>query len=221
LEKNKIYSDEINYEIDLIKDDKNVKMIPLRHLGTPKFYNNLNKLLSKYQASGYTVYYELIKKSDSIDVNMRKFRKITGLKTNLENENQLDYRETLLRKVRKVDPNFDFKLEVIPQPRYDFLIADMSNAKNADITVVDFVSKYENLFGEVVLDSCDFVNSWDENNCKTKEFRGVDKLIIDYRNSKVIEKVLSSENKKILILFGEAHMKGIKNGLLKKGFDLN
>jgi hypothetical protein len=220
LENNGIYSDEINYEKNLIKDGKLVKLIPLRHLGTPNYYDNLKNTLSKYQKSGYVVYYEMLKKEDSIDNYLRKFRKITSLKTNLEDKSQTDYKKILFERVRKIDADFEFKKELIPQPNYDNLILDMKNSKNVDITTEQFVTEYERLYGLVLLDSCDYINNWEKTSCITNQLKGLDKITIDFRNSNVIYETVLSSNNNILILYGEAHMKGIEKGLRKKGFKL-
>uniref|UniRef100_UPI0037BFC23E hypothetical protein n=1 Tax=Flavobacterium sp. TaxID=239 RepID=UPI0037BFC23E len=209
LENNGIYSDEINYEKNLIKDGKLVKLIPLRHLGTPNYYDNLKNTLSKYQKSGYVVYYEMLKKEDSIDNYLRKFRKITSLKTNLEDKSQTDYKKILFERVRKIDADFEFKKELIPQPNYDNLILDMKNSKNVDITTEQFVTEYERLYGLVLLDSCDYINNWEKTSCITNQLKGLDKITIDFRNSNVIYETVLSSNNNILILYGEAHMKGI------------
>lgn len=220
LENNGIYSDEINYEKNLIKDDKLVKLIPLRHLGTPNYYDNLKNTLSKYQNSGYVVYYEMLKKEDSIDNYLRKFRKITSLKTNLEDKSQTDYKKILLDRIRKVDADFEFKKELIPQPNYENIILDMKNSKNVDITTEQFVTEYERLYGLVVLDSCDYINNWEKTSCLSNQIKGLDKITIDFRNSNVVSETILSSNKNILILYGEAHIKGIEKGLRNKGFKL-
>ena len=222
LEKIKVYSDEINYEVDMIKDNKELKIIPLRHLGTPKYYDNLKEVLSKYQNLGYVVFYEFMRSNNTNDIRQRKFRKILPLKINLDSKEQLNYKEILLKKFRKIDPNFEFKQNVIPQPQYNFLITDLNNSKNVDITIEEFVNEYERLNGAVVLDSCDYVNNWSKSNCETnKRAKGFDKILIDYRNNNVVDNVLSATNNKILILYGEGHVKGIKKGLLKNGYKLN
>lgn len=218
LEKAKIYSDEINYEINLKKDDKQVKLIPLRHLGTPKFYENLKDLLSKYQDSNYVVYYEILKSNNTNEDNLRKFRKITGLKNDLDKKEQIDYKKILLEKMKKVDSAFNFKREVIPQPTYDILIKNKNNSENVDISIDEFVSEYERSYGIIKLDSCDYINNWINTDCKTKKVKGVDKIIIDYRNNHVVNELLVSKNNKIVILYGEAHIKGIRKELLKMGY---
>lgn len=222
LEKIKVYSDEINYEVDMIKDNKELKIIPLRHLGTPKYYDNLKGVLSKYQNLGYVVFYEIMRSNNANDIVQRKFRKILPLKINLDSKEQLNYKEILLKKSRKIDPNFEFKQNVIPQPQYNFLITDLNNSKNVDITIEEFVNEYERLNGAVVLDSCDYINNWSESTCETDErAKGLNKIMIDYRNNNVVDNVLSATNNKILILYGEGHVKGIKKGLLKNGYKLN
>jgi len=218
LEKTKIYSDEINYEINLKKDDKQVKLIPLRHLGTPKFYENLKDLLSKYQDSNYVVFYEILKNNNVNEDNLRKFRKITGLKNDLDKKEQIDYKKRLLEQIKKVDSTFYFKREVIPQPTYDILIKNKNNSENVDISIDEFVSEYERLYGKIELDSCDYINNWVNTDCKTKQAKGVDKITIDYRNNHVVNELLVSKNKKIVVLYGEAHIKGIQKELLKHNF---
>lgn len=218
LEKSNVYSDEIDYKIELKNNIKVLKLIPIRHLGTPKFYDNLNNLITEHQNMGYTVYYELLKTKNADDITIRKFRKITSLKLNVDDTNLINYKDLLYEKIRKIDENFEFKKEVTPQPSYEYLIADMDNAINVDISSEQFVSVYERMYGEVKLDSCDYVNDWNKSSCFKSRKKNIDKIIIDYRNNHVIEYIINSNNNKILVLYGENHITGIKKGLVKKGY---
>jgi len=221
LEKKKIYSDDINFEVTLIKDDKEVKIIPLRHLGTPQFYDNLKVALAKYQNLGYVVFYERIKSNNATENDRRKYRKILHIKINLSDTKQVDYKEILLEKIRKVNPKFEFTKNVVPQPTYDFLITDLNNSKNVDVTINEFVGEYERLYGTIVLDSCDYITDWRETTCNGKRAKNIDNVTLDFRNNNVVNTVLSANNNKILILYGENHINGIKKQLQKEGFTLN
>jgi hypothetical protein len=220
LEKNKIYSDEINYEVNMIKEGKEVKIIPLRHLGTPQFYENLKVALAKYQNQGYVIFYERIKSNNATEDDRRKYRKILPIKINLSDNKQVDYKEILLEKIRKVDSKFEFTKNIVPQPSYDFLIADLNNSKNVDVNISQFVGEYERLYGAIVLDSCDYITDWKETTCTAKRAKNIDKVTLDFRNNNVVNTVLSATNDKILILYGENHIKGFKKLLQQQGYKL-
>lgn len=221
LEKLNIYNDEIDYEIHLTKDSIFVKLVPLRHLGTEKFYENLKTLIKDFQNKDYVVYYELVY-NDSIlnDEYLRKLRKITALKKDIRDSNILNYEELILEKIKKIDPDFQFKKKLKSQPKYDTLIYDKSKSKNVDVSFFQFVNEYERLYGEIKLDSCDYVDNWINTECSTKRAKGLDKVVIDFRNNHVVNEILKSKNPKIIVLYGEYHMKGISKGLIKNGFKI-
>jgi hypothetical protein len=160
--------------------------------------------------NGYTIFYEQIGSGqiylglDSIayDRLRRNFRRIDG-----GNAGTAEDYEAEAQKVFK---------KGIGQPGYADLGIDSTDI-NADITLLEMVNKIEELYGETKLDSCDFATHLDSTyNCsKGLKLKKLDPIYVDYRNSVVVKKIINSELDKIVVLFGVAHIKGMKK-LLKK-----
>jgi len=45
-------------------------------------------------------------------------------------------------------------------------------------------------------------------------------VILDYRNEELVKRIINTDSKKIVVLYGAAHIKGMKK-LLKKGLSDN
>ena len=138
--------------------------------------------------------------SVTADRLMRKWRKITGG----VGATREDYAELS-----------DVFKNAIVQPENEELGIDSTDV-NADITLLDLVSKYEDYYGKIHLDSCDLITSLDSTYACKKKLKGnLNPVILDYRNVKLAEKLVASEQKKIVVLYGARHIKGMKK-LLKK-----
>jgi hypothetical protein len=219
LDKINVYDDEIKYEINLINENKEIILIPIKHIGTETFYMNLKNLISEYQNNEYFVFYEKIYSDNEKDTTtLRKFRKILPFKINTINS-EINYIELIENLAKSIDPTFTFKKEVIHQPTYEYLIEDMKKSKRVDFSKKQFIDEYEKKFGEILLDSCDYVDNWETSQCKpmnkTKNFN---KIAINTRNDFVIDEIMASPLTKILVVYGENHIEGIKLGLKKNGY---
>jgi hypothetical protein len=190
--------------------DKTIIFTPLTHFGQKEYYESLKDSLIHWKKSGYTIFYEKIGSGqinlglDSIayDRLQRSFRRIDGGTAGTSEDYEAE--------VQKVFKNG------IGQPDYADLGID-SNDINADITLLELVNKIEGLYGETKLDSCDFETTLDSAyNCsKGLKLKKLDPVYVDYRNKVVVEKIMNSEQEKIVVLFGAAHIKGMKK-LLKE-----
>ena len=159
--------------------------------------------------NNYTIFYEgIINEADEMNVDsitadrsMRKWRKITrGVGATRE-----DYAEL----------NEVFKNAIV-QPEDEEMGIDSTDV-NADITLIELVSKFEDLYGKIYLDSCDITTSLDSTyNCKEKLKGNLDAVILDYRNVKLVEKIVAAEQENIVILYGARHIKGVKKLLKEK-----
>jgi len=191
-------------------EDKSIIFTPLVHFGQKEFYNNLKDSISVWKDDGYIIFYEQIISgqfflgldSVSYDRLRRKFRRIDGGESGTAEE----YAETL----QEVFKNG------IAQPKYIELGIDSSDI-NADITLLGLVNKVEEYYGEIKLDSCDFITHLDSTYTCFKGFKmkKLDPVYVDYRNTVVVEKINRWESGKIVVLFGAAHIKGMMK-LLKE-----
>lgn len=190
-------------------NEKSIIFAPLAHFSQVEYYDNLKDSIVSWKKNDYTIFYEGIihkaseMKTDSItaDISLRKWRKITrGIGATRE-----DYAELS-----------DVFKNAIVQPEYDELGIDSTDI-NADITLLDLVSKYEEYYGNIYLDTCDLTTALDSTyECKTKLKGKLTPIILDYRNVKLAEKLVASEQKNIVVLYGAKHIKGIKKLLEKK-----
>ena len=72
------------------------------------------------------------------------------------------------------------------------------------------------MYGKIYLDSCDITTSLDSTyNCKEKLKGNLDAVILDYRNVKLVEKIITAEQENIVVLYDARHIKGLKK-LLKE-----
>ena len=190
-------------------EDKSIVFTPLVHFGKKEFYAGLKDSIVNWKKDGYTIFYEQVvggqvllgMDSISFDELRRKYRRISGGEAGSPEE----YAEEL----QKVFKN------AIAQPSYMELGIDSTDI-NADITFLDLVNKIEELYGEIKLDSCDYATHIDSTyNCtKGLKIKKLDPVYVDYRNTVIVDSIINSDHKKIVVLFGAAHKKGVKK-LLK------
>jgi hypothetical protein len=191
-------------------EDKSIIFTPLVHFGRKEFYANLKDSIVSWKKNDYTIFYEQIGSgqtflgldSVSFDRLRRKFRHIDG-----GNVGSAEDYEKELQEVFK---------KGIAQPKYEDLGIDSTDV-HADITFTDLVAQLEGLYGEIILDSCDYATHLDSTYTCSKgmKTKKLDPIYVDYRNQFVIDQVTNSEHDKIVILFGAAHRKGMKK-LLKE-----
>ncbi len=189
-------------------NEKSIIFTPLAHFSQVEYYENLKDSIINWKKKGYMIFYEgIIHKATEMNVDsivadrtMRKWRKITrGVGATRE-----DYAELS-----------DVFKNAIVQPENEELGIDSADV-NADITLLDLVSKYEDYYGKIHLDSCDLITSLDSTYACKKKLKGnLNPVILDYRNVQLVEKLVASEQKKIVVLYGARHIKGMKK-LLKK-----
>jgi acyl carrier protein len=186
-------------------EDKSIIFTPLVHFGQKEFYTSLRDSIIAWKKNDYTIYYEQITSGQahlgldslSYDSLRRKFRRIDGGNVGTAE----DYEEELQEVFKKG----------VAQPKYEDLGIDSTDI-HADATFFDLVDQLENLYGKIILDSCDYTTHLDSTyNCsKGLKMKKLDPVYVDYRNTIVIEKVRNSAHNKIVILFGAAHRKGMK-----------
>jgi hypothetical protein len=193
IELNKTKAKTYSYRID----DKEIKFLPMHHLGKKKFYNNVKNIITENKKNGFTVYYELVSTNftkDSLlrDTIRRKVRKLKGFSgTYKENEQ-------------------GFK-KYIQQPSYPELGTDDKDLR-ADVNYLQLINQWEKINGEIVLDSLDlstpFTEKFNKNVFYSKS--QYNKIFIEFRNEYLINSIKSNSDKKILIVYGAGHRKDFK-----------
>jgi len=182
--------------------EKDIKFIPMHHLGKKEFYDDVTKKVKEYKNKGYTVYYELIS-------------------TNFTNDSLL--RNEIRRKVRKLKgysgtykENAEGSLfkKYIQQPTYPELGTDSTDIR-ADLNYLEIINEWEKQNGEIILDSLDLNTPFTEKFQKSidysnKEYKAI---FVEYRNKNLINLIEKSPSNKILVLYGEGHRKNLKKQL--------
>ncbi len=185
--------------------NKEIKFLPMHHLGKPIFYDDVKNKVIEYKSKGYKVYYEKVEPdleldSTKNDVLKRKFRKITGINDS--------YKATADRAgVLK---------GYVGQPSYEAMGTDSSDIR-ADVTIKQLIIEFEKQNGIIVLDSMDlntkFNTSYSRKRIYTK--KQIEKVTLDFRNQFLVDVIKEKADSKILILYGALHRKGLEKLFLE------
>ena len=192
-----IYNKDVKTE-EISLDNKSVKLSPLVHFGQKEFYNNLKDSIFYWKKSGYIIFYEEIRANATDTILLLKWRKINN--GNIIDKNEYAHVGRVLNK--------------IGQPEYDSLGIDGLDI-NADVSLNDVINKYEEFYGPIVLDSCDFQTPLKTSytNCGKRYKNSLVPILNNYRNNEVIKRIIESDSTRIVVLYGADHIKGIKKGL--------
>ena len=206
-------------KFELRNGNRSVIYIPMRHLGTRVYYDQIQRAVDSLQKSGYVVFYESIAyQVDSAvqrDVYDRKFRKLTGNRLGLQ-----QCIETPGDTVRVLRAPLYRKLgqRIISQPDYSFFLVDYETAVNADIPKNKLLDDFEYMYGTIKLEPCDYETPLDAPyGCKPIKAALKNKFdkefIMQKREENLASLVADAPQQKILILFGTAHFKGFLRNL--------
>jgi len=200
----------------LIGINKEIVFIPMVHLSTELFYDDVKHKIDSLNKIGYYFYYEQTKGSLKEDTILRKIRKIRGIPFSKNGYNSL--LDSLLNKRQRSK----LKKEIVNQPDYKQLGLNEQNSVNVDATLRQIVDYYENTYGELVLESCDYGNTiYEKTDCDQKERdkQKYDEVAVAYRNNLVVEYLLNDNtHSKIAIVYGRNHIDGIKKELIERGY---
>lgn len=187
----------------LIFNDKEVYFLGMMHLASNEFYENTRKIIADFQQRDFIFFVELVaEKNKLVDTfNLRKIRKLTGLDLTLKYSQN---NNPILRNIIK-------KYNLIDQPKYSNL--GLLNYTRTDLSPSEMINLYEKKYTPVLLDSCDLITKLGESyNCKTNtNLRNIftEEIIIIKRNKLIINAIINSNDKKIVVIYGKAHYEGI------------
>lgn len=202
----------------LMNDEKEMVFIHMHHIGTAPFYDDVKNKIDSLKKEGYFFYTEEVKGDKKDTINIRKSIKLTGTPYSRNNIGYKSFFDSIYKGKVK------FKKEFINQPSNLAFNLDISNSKIVDVSMKEMISYYESKYGEIILEPCDFEKSFYEKpNCSskpiTKEIR--EDVFLNFRNKNLIRTFLNDNHKKIAIIYGAGHYKGVKDELLKLGFKIN
>ncbi|WP_293898041.1 MULTISPECIES: hypothetical protein [unclassified Sphingobacterium] len=206
-------------KFELRNGDRTVVYIPMRHLGTRVYYDQIQRAVDSLQKSGYVVFYESIAyQVDSAaqrDLYDRKFRKLTGNRLGLQQCIETPGDTT---KVLRAPMYRKLGQRIISQPDYSFFLVNYETAVNADIPKNKLLDEFEYLYGTITLDPCDYKTPLNEPySCKPAKTSLKNKFdrefVMKKREENLASLVADAPQQKILILFGTSHFKGFLRNL--------
>jgi hypothetical protein len=212
LEKKGVYDDKITIN-KFSKEDSEIVFFQMAHIGTELYYKDAKTKVDSLEKLNFYFYFEKVKSDKSKDTIIRKSIKITGIPL------QRNGYMTSLDSILKVK-NISLKKKLISQPEYPILGLSESNSDNVDLTLKEIVDYYEKKYSVIYLEPCDFeVSVYENPKCPLKLTKEVhDDLTLTSRNNYVLQTISEEKRKKIAIIYGKGHLKGIKHGLIKMGY---
>jgi len=211
LEKIGAYDEKVKVE-KLVNNKKEVVFIPMMHLSTELFYQDVIKKVDSLKKKGFEFYYEHTMADIKQDTILRKIRKIRGIPFSKDG-----YKES----IDSILGDIKFKKKLVNQPSYEDLGLQPAFSKNVDATLKQMIEFYEDKYGEVVLDDCDFdTGIYEKTKCEDEKIERsiLNDMTINFRNTIVVDEVLKDSYNKIAIIYGKGHFMGIKELLLKEGY---
>lgn len=177
----------------------------MHHLGKKVFYDDVTRKIAYYKKDGYKVYFELVKfkplpDSTANDLLKRKARKLKGFSGTYKD---------------MANESGTFK-KYIQQPSYASMGVDSTDVW-ADMDYASVIAVYEHKYGPIMLDSVDMHTPlkarYESNKITRKQWN---KVAVGARNEHLAGVIKHSQDKKILIIYGKGHMKGVKRILKEK-----
>jgi hypothetical protein len=219
-----VYDAKIKLE-KLSSNDKEIVLFGMHHIGKNEFYEDVKSKIDSLKKLDYLFYIEGIKsnfggknklsKQDSIVIidMAYKFRKISG-KPLISKNLETDHLKILKDKGIKVDYN------LVQQPSYSELGISPEFYKNTDLKVEELLEMYENKYGKIILESCDYNTKYYENSiCKNKLDKNLfTPFFVDERNNSILRHITNENKNKIAIIYGKEHFIGVKDSLQKLGY---
>lgn len=210
LESKGVFNDTVELK-KMVNQDKEVVFIPMAHLGTESYYNDVKHKTDSLIKKDYFFYFEKVKNSKN-DTLLRKFRKLTTLPY-FNGKGYRYWTDSIL--------NVKLRKELINQPEYSFFGLNSNNSKNVDVSLREMVKFYEKNFRKVKLEPCDFETELNEKSAcknlkKDKDFHN--EVVLKFRNENIVRYFKSDSMQKIVIVYGKQHYSGIKELLINEGY---
>lgn len=210
-----IFSSVLNPQTEEIKllntaSNAEVVFIPMTHMASSNFYQDVAGKVDSLNGLGFFFIYELMttKLEDSIqkDLLMRKYRRLWGAQPSLVS--RIDTSSNLFKKGLSGN-----EVDLMHQPEYSELNLDFSRAICGDPPLETLINAFEVKNGLIELSDCDFKTDFEEDyNCsplslsQRLDFR--ENYILGYRDSVLVESLISRNQPKVAIIYGTNHFKG-------------
>ena len=197
-----------------VKGDKEIVFIPMIHVAKAGYYEKVKDFLSQKRNEGYVVYYEGLvtgaatpEERDTLALKMRKIigYHLCGGYTNKENKSTPQYLKKYVGQ-NMTNTGIDTLRDV-----------------RADMTVKELIAKIEAERGKkIALEPCDFETPLNAPyKCTNYKKRYYYSFTRTYRDKYLSNLLLNTSNKKIVVVYGGAHILWAMYPILdNKGFRL-
>lgn len=209
-----VYDDEVKIS-RLQNESREVVFIPMHHVGTKAFYADVSEKIDSLERLGYHFYTEQVRGFAIDTVSVLKLRKLTGVPFSKKGTGYLVMIDSLYSGKVK------YKKELVNQPKYKEMGVDSLRNSNVDVTITEIINYYENKYGEIKLEPCDYETAMEAKpTCKGKSFdkKQTTDAILNFRNEHILAEFQKDPHTKIAIIYGAKHFIGIKEELLKLGY---
>lgn len=198
---------------------KEIVFVPMHHIGTRPFYDDVKSKIDSLRNSGYLIYFEGVNFSnkkdpqadDTLAMKIRRVSRV-DLRAMKSNDGYIDTLTSTFmgRKVKAIK-----KYKLVNQPRRSMY--DLNTDRNVDAYMSDAVAFYEEKYEPIPLTEYDYNTPasvkytaipYKKNNVK--------KIIMeDFRNEYITNEIAKDEHTKIALVYGAKHCNPIIKGLQK------
>ncbi|CEN35077.1 hypothetical protein [Capnocytophaga cynodegmi] len=202
----------------MVKGDREIIYIPMAHLGKQAYYDEVKAFVTEKRKQGYKIYYEAVLtdtvalRKGQLDTLRLKRRKLLGFHlSNYSDENNKSMPKCYKKYVGQTLDNTG---------------VSQRTDTNADLRFEEIIARYEATYGEIPLDECDYstpLNAPYQCNPILGKRRSNSRygFTQEFRNKHLKQLLVNSEDKKILLLYGESHwLQAIWPALRDEGFQL-
>ncbi|MDO5656054.1 MAG: hypothetical protein Q4G27_07945 [Flavobacteriaceae bacterium] len=197
------------------KNDKSLVIIPNIHVAVEEQFNDLKFKIDSLTQQGYFLYYEGVNVHITDTTTILKANKITGIENTKGLKTQFD----------KIIKNPKGRMQrLIMQPKFTSLGATEENSKNMDLTMREVVDKYEEKFGEIILNDCDYA-SFNNEDIKCKKSPDVPRenskyAMTEIRDQYIVNQIIKEGKDKVVMVYGKEHYKGMHPLFIENGYQL-
>ena len=204
---------------EMSNGERSVVFLGMHHIGVKEYYASTKKIVDSLQKAGYVAFLEGVQyKTQDTAIRHQadlKFRRITGI--SLTPKGYLDTVTNTLGQILKVNRKYALR----NQPRYNKLGVDTTTAQSVDVPKNVLVEVFEQRYGGVKLEACDYKTPPDSvYKCEKlpKDLRKAfnTEVVLGYRNKNLADAIANSGHKKILVIYGKGHFDGLLKELKQK-----
>lgn len=186
--------------------NKDIVFLPMHHLGTKKFYQDVYTKVDSLNKLGYFFYLEKVSADANKKEDLMKLRKILGM--GIPTNGYQKALDLITSRIKSL------KDRLTLQPDYIHWGLNETNSQNVDVTLSDLIRQYETQNGNIILENCDqkVPDITLNTRCRYDKMMGkaYNSVVLDFRNKLIVENLLKEKRQKIVLMYGDGHYTGIK-----------